>query len=54
MSNYRKQCDVRSRCKDFWRVTIADDIKIGAGAIVVNSFTEPGITIGGIPAKRIK
>ena len=40
--------------KIFGGVTIADDIKIGAGAIVVNSFTEPGITIGGIPAKRIK
>ena len=35
-------------------VTIADNIKIAAGAVVVNSFTEPGITIGGIPARRLK
>lgn len=35
-------------------VYIADNIKIGAGAVVINSFKEPGITIGGVPAKRIK
>ena len=35
-------------------VTIADDIKIGAGAVVVSSFTEPGITIGGVPARKLK
>lgn len=35
-------------------VTIADNIKIAAGAIVVTSFTEPGITIGGIPARKLK
>ena len=35
-------------------VKIADNIKIGAGAVVVNSFTEPGITIGGIPARKLK
>jgi len=35
-------------------IKIADNIKIAAGAIVVHSFTEPGVTIGGIPAKVIK
>lgn len=35
-------------------VEIADDITVAAGAVVVTSFLEPGITIGGIPAKRIK
>ncbi len=35
-------------------VHIADNIKIGAGAVVINSFFEPGITIGGVPAKKIK
>lgn len=35
-------------------VTIADNIKIAAGAVVVHSFVEEGITIGGIPAKKIK
>lgn len=35
-------------------ITIADNITIAAGAVVVHSFLEPGITIGGVPAKRIK
>lgn len=35
-------------------VTIADNIKIGAGAVVVSSFTESGITIGGVPARKLK
>lgn len=35
-------------------VKIADNITIAAGAVVVNSFDEEGITIGGIPAKKIK
>lgn len=34
-------------------VTIANDIKIAAGAVVVHSFYEEGITIAGIPAKKI-
>lgn len=35
-------------------VFIADNIKIAAGAVVVNSFYEKGITIGGIPAHKLK
>ena len=35
-------------------ITIADNIKIAAGAVVVSSFETPGITIAGIPAKRVK
>ena len=35
-------------------VTIADNVWIAAGAVVVSSFNEPGIVIGGIPAKKIK
>ena len=34
-------------------IYIADNIKIGANAVVTKSFFEPGITIAGIPAKRI-
>lgn len=34
-------------------VTIADNIAIGAGAVVTKSFSEPGITLGGVPAKKI-
>ena len=35
-------------------VTLADDIWVAAGAVVVSSFNEPGIVIGGIPARKIK
>lgn len=35
-------------------VKIADNIKVAAGAVVITSFTEPGITIGGIPAHKLK
>lgn len=35
-------------------IMLADDITVAAGAVVVHSFKEPGITIGGIPAKKIK
>lgn len=35
-------------------VEIADNIKIGANAVVNKSFLEPGITIAGVPAKRVK
>lgn len=35
-------------------IIIADNIKIGANAVVNKSFTEPGITIAGVPAKRVK
>lgn len=35
-------------------IFIADNIKVAAGAVVVHSFYEPGITIAGVPAKRVK
>lgn len=36
-------------------ITLADNITVAAGAVVVTSFLEPGITVGGrVPAKRIK
>lgn len=35
-------------------IVIADNIRIGANAVVVNSFTEPGITIAGVPARRVR
>ena len=34
-------------------VTIADNIVIGAGAVVTKSFSEHGITLGGVPARKI-
>lgn len=35
-------------------VYIADDIVVGAGAVVISSFYEKGITIGGVPARKLK
>ena len=35
-------------------IKIANNITIAAGAVVVDSFEEEGITIGGVPARRIK
>ena len=35
-------------------VTLADHIQVGANAVVTKSFTEPGITLAGIPAVKIK
>lgn len=35
-------------------IRIADNIIIGGGAVVVSSFLESGITIGGIPAHKLK
>ena len=35
-------------------IKIADGIKIGANAVVNKSFSEPGITIAGVPARRVK
>ena len=34
-------------------ITIADGIAVGAGAVVTNSFLEPGITVAGVPARKI-
>jgi len=39
--------------KIFGDIKVADDIAIGANAVVNKSFLEPNITIGGIPAKKI-
>ena len=39
--------------KIFGDISIADDIAIGANAVVNKSFTERAITIAGIPAKKI-
>lgn len=35
-------------------VTLADGIIVAAGAVVVHSFDEPGITIAGVPARKVK
>ena len=35
-------------------IEIGDNIIIAAGALVNKTFLEKGITIGGVPAKKIK
>ncbi len=37
----------------FGDIEIADGIAIGANAVVNRSFLEPGITIAGVPARKI-
>lgn len=39
--------------KLFGKITIADNIAIGANSVVNKSFLESGISIGGVPAKKI-
>ena len=46
--------DVGVGAKIIGGITLADNIVVGANAVVTKSFLEPGITIAGVPAKRIK
>lgn len=46
--------DIGVGAKIIGPVRIADDIRIGANAVVVNSFDEPGITIVGVPAHAVR
>ena len=39
--------------KLFGPIVLADGIAVGANAVVNRSFTEPGITIGGVPARKL-
>jgi serine O-acetyltransferase len=39
--------------KIYGPIEIADNVAIGANSVVNRSFTEPGITIAGIPARKI-
>jgi serine O-acetyltransferase len=34
-------------------VTIADDVAVGANAVVIRDITEPGTTWAGIPARKV-
>lgn len=36
------------------KVELADGITVGAGSVVNKSFLEPGITIAGVPARKVK
>jgi serine O-acetyltransferase len=39
--------------KIYGAIEIADNIAIGANAVVNKSFLEPNITIAGVPARKI-
>lgn len=44
---------IGSGAKIIGHITIADDVAIGANAVVVKSICEPGTTWAGVPAKKI-
>ena len=48
-----ENCYFGSGAKVIGAVTIADDVAIGAGAVVTHDITESGTTWGGVPAKKI-
>jgi serine O-acetyltransferase len=45
---------IAAGAKIFGKIVIADGIYIGANAVVNKSFTESGIAIAGVPARKIK
>lgn len=45
--------DIGVSVKIIGNCKIANDITIGAGAVVVSSFEEEGITIAGVPARKL-
>lgn len=46
-------CFFGSGAKVIGAVTIADDVAVGAGAVVTRDITEPGTTWAGVPARKI-
>ena len=46
--------DIGVGAKIIGPVRIADNIRIGANAVVVSSFDEPGITVVGVPARVVR
>lgn len=44
---------IASGAKIIGCITIADNVTIGANAVVVKSINEPGTTWGGVPAKKL-
>lgn len=44
---------IGSGAKIIGDISIANDVAIGANAVVVRTITEPGTTLAGVPAKRI-
>lgn len=46
-------CYFGSGAKVIGAVSIADDVAVGAGAVVTGDITEPGTTWAGVPARKI-
>lgn len=49
-----KNVDIGAGAKIIGGVTLADDIRIGAGAVVVKSCEIPGATLVGVPARQVE
>lgn len=49
-----KNMDIGVGAKIIGAVTLADDIRIGAGAVVVKSCEIPGATLVGVPARQVE
>lgn len=47
-------CELWVGAKVFGPSVLANNITVAAGAIVISSFDEEGITIGGIPARKLR
>ncbi|MDG4514102.1 hypothetical protein NOL04_04370 [Streptococcus suis] len=52
--NIGDNVDIGVGAKIIGGVTIADNIKIGANAVVTKSFYEKGITLVGVPARKLE
>lgn len=48
-----KNCFIGSGAKIIGDIQIADDVAIGAGAVVTKDITQPGTTWAGVPAVKI-
>lgn len=48
-----RNCFIGSGAKIIGNVRIADDVAIGAGAVVVHDILSPQVAVGGVPAKII-
>ena len=45
--------DIGQNAQILGGITIADGVKVGAGAVVTKSIEEPGVTVVGIPARIV-
>ena len=53
MVNPSYNCYLGSGAKVIGEVSIADNVAVGAGAVVTKDITEPGTTWAGVPARKI-